>query len=113
MSASSPPEPSSAKPPALLPSSPDAQPARESVVVARGLTKRFGKFTAVDRLDLTIGKGEVVGFIGPNGAGKSTTIRMLCALLTPSAGTASVAGYDVASEPESVRAHIGYMSQKF
>ncbi|MDG0025549.1 ABC transporter ATP-binding protein [Trinickia sp. Y13] len=113
MSASSPPEPSSAKPPAPLPSSPDAQPARESVVLARGLTKRFGKFTAVDRLDLTIGKGEVVGFIGPNGAGKSTTIRMLCALLTPSAGAASVAGYDVASEPESVRAHIGYMSQKF
>lgn len=85
----------------------------EHVVVARGLTKRFGKFTAVDGLDLTIAKGEVVGFIGPNGAGKSTAIRMLCALLAPSAGSASVAGFDVAREPESVRAHIGYMSQKF
>ena len=83
------------------------------VVVARGLTKRFGNFTAVDGLDLTIGKGEVVGFIGPNGSGKSTTIRMLCALLAPSAGSASVAGYDVAREPEVVRTHIGYMSQKF
>ncbi|CAB3681268.1 ABC transporter ATP-binding protein [Trinickia soli] len=87
--------------------------AREPVVVARGLTKRFGTFTAVDRLDLTIGKGEVVGFIGPNGAGKSTAIRMFCALLAPSAGIATVAGFDVAREPESVRAHIGYMSQKF
>ncbi len=82
-------------------------------VVARGLTKTFGSFTAVDRLDLGIATGEVVGFIGPNGAGKSTTIRMLCGLLKPSAGTASVAGFDVGSAPESVRAHIGYMSQKF
>lgn len=90
-----------------------AQSAREPIVVARGLTKRFGKFTAVDRLDLTIGRGEVVGFIGPNGAGKSTAIRMLCSLLAPSAGSASVAGFDVAREAESVRAHIGYMSQKF
>ena len=82
-------------------------------VVAEGLTKRFGAFTAVDRLDLTIGEGEVVGFIGPNGAGKSTTIRMLCGLLRPSAGRASVAGFDVGRQPEAVRAHIGYMSQKF
>jgi ABC-2 type transport system ATP-binding protein len=82
-------------------------------VVAEGLTKRFGSFTAVDRLDLTIAKGEVVGFIGPNGAGKSTTIRMLCGLLRPSAGRAMVAGFDVGREPEAVRAHIGYMSQKF
>ncbi len=82
-------------------------------VVAEGLTKRFGSFTAVDRLDLRIMKGEVVGFIGPNGAGKSTAIRMLCGLLRPTAGRASVAGFDVAREPEAVRAHIGYMSQKF
>lgn len=98
--------------PGRLPPSASAR-GPENVVVARGLTKRFGKFTAVDGLDLTIAKGEVVGFIGPNGAGKSTTIRMLCALLAPSAGSALVAGFDVAREPESVRTHIGYMSQKF
>jgi ABC-2 type transport system ATP-binding protein len=82
-------------------------------VQAEKLTKRFGTFTAVDQLDLTIEKGEIVGFIGPNGAGKSTTMRMLCGLLTPTAGRATVAGYDVGREPEAVRAHIGYMSQKF
>jgi len=82
-------------------------------IVAAGLTKRFGRFTAVDRLDLSIAAGEVVGFIGPNGAGKSTTIRMLCGLLQPSAGRAVVAGFDVARQAEAVRAHIGYMSQKF
>jgi len=82
-------------------------------VQAAGLSKRFGAFTAVDRLDLGIAKGEVVGFIGPNGAGKSTTIRMLCGLLQPSAGRAVVAGFDVGRQPEAVREHIGYMSQKF
>ena len=82
-------------------------------ILAEGLTKRFGAFTAVDRLDLSIDKGKVVGFIGPNGAGKSTTIRMLCGLLRPTAGRASVAGFDVGRQPEAVRAHIGYMSQKF
>ena len=82
-------------------------------VLARGLTKHFGAFTAVDHVDLSIAKGEVVGFIGPNGAGKSTTIRMLCGLLTPSSGTARVAGYDVGEHPEAVREHIGYMSQRF
>ena len=84
-----------------------------SAILARGLTKRFGSFTAVDRLDLDIAPGEVVGFIGPNGAGKSTTIRLLCGLLRPSAGEAYVAGFDIAQRPEAVRAHIGYMSQKF
>jgi ABC-2 type transport system ATP-binding protein len=83
------------------------------VVIAQALTKRFGAFTAVDHLDLSIAKGEVVGFIGPNGAGKSTTIRMLCGLLRPSEGRATVAGIDVGREPEAVRQHIGYMSQKF
>ena len=82
-------------------------------VWADGLTKRFASFTAVDHLDLRIEKGEVVGFIGPNGAGKSTTIRMLCGLLRPSEGRASVAGFDVGRQPEEVREHIGYMSQKF
>ncbi|WP_437558624.1 ABC transporter ATP-binding protein [Acidithiobacillus sulfuriphilus] len=82
-------------------------------VLAEGLTKRFDGFTAVDHLTLRIEKGEVVGFIGPNGAGKSTTIRMLCGLLRPSEGRASVAGFDVGRQPEAVREHIGYMSQKF
>ncbi|MDA8048935.1 MAG: ABC transporter ATP-binding protein [Rhodospirillales bacterium] len=87
--------------------------APQPAVLAEGLTKIFGKFIAVDHLDLTIATGEVVGFIGPNGAGKSTTIRMLCALLTPSAGRAFVAGFDVVGAAEEVREHIGYMSQKF
>ncbi len=87
--------------------------ADDAVVLAQALTKRFGAFTAVDGLDLAIARGEVVGFIGPNGAGKSTAIRLLCGLLRPSAGRAIVAGYDVGREPEAVREHIGYMSQKF
>ena len=82
-------------------------------VVIEELTKRFGDFVAVDRINLTVRKGEVFGFLGPNGAGKSTTIRMLCGLLKPSAGRAMVAGYDVSRDPEAVRQNIGYMSQKF
>jgi len=82
-------------------------------VVIDSLSKRFGGFVAVDKLDLTVRKGEVFGFLGPNGAGKSTTIRMLCGLLKPTSGHASVAGYDVARDPEAVRQNIGYMSQKF
>jgi ABC-2 type transport system ATP-binding protein len=88
-------------------------PSGDPAVVAENLTKRFGAFTAVDRINLSITKGEVVAFVGPNGAGKSTTIRMLCGLLRPSAGRAEVAGLDVQRQPEGVRAHIGYMSQKF
>ena len=85
----------------------------ERSVAVKDLVKRFGAFTAVDRLNLEIRKGEVFGFLGPNGAGKSTTIRMLCGLLKPTSGQATVAGYDVARRPEAVRQNIGYMSQKF
>ncbi len=82
-------------------------------VVIENLVKRFGSFVAVDRINLAIRKGEVFGFLGPNGAGKSTTIRMLCGLLRPTEGRATVAGFDVARCPEAVRQNIGYMSQKF
>jgi ABC-2 type transport system ATP-binding protein len=82
-------------------------------VVADDLVKRFGAFTAVDHISFRIRKGEIMGFLGPNGAGKSTTIRILCGLLQPTAGRATVAGIDVARDPEGVRQHIGYMSQRF
>jgi ABC-2 type transport system ATP-binding protein len=88
-------------------------PDQPNSVVAEKLVKRFGDFVAVDQLSLEVRKGEVFGFLGPNGAGKSTTIRMLCGLLKPTSGRASVAGFDVAREPEAVRQNIGYMSQKF
>jgi ABC-2 type transport system ATP-binding protein len=77
------------------------------------LVKKFGDFVAVDRISLQVRQGEIFGFLGPNGAGKSTTIRMLCGLLTPSSGRATVAGFDVAAAPEQVRRNLGYMSQKF
>jgi ABC-2 type transport system ATP-binding protein len=77
------------------------------------LTKKFGDFTAVNGVTFQVPRGEIFGFLGPNGAGKTTTIRMLLGLLKPTGGTAKVIGYDVASESESLRRHIGYMSQKF
>ncbi len=77
-----------------------------------GLVRRFGDFVAVDQVDLEIGKGEIYGFLGPNGAGKSTIVRMLCTLLAPSAGSASVAGYDVGSQPGEVRLRIGVALQE-
>jgi ABC-2 type transport system ATP-binding protein len=77
------------------------------------LRKRFGPFTAVDGISLTVERGEIFGFLGSNGAGKSTTIRMLCGLLAPSSGRAQVLGIDVARDPEAVKRRIGYMSQRF
>lgn len=85
----------------------------EPAIVVDALTRRFGDFTAVDAISFTVAQGEVFGFLGANGAGKTTAIRMLIGLLLPSAGRATVAGFDVASDSEEVRRRIGYMSQRF
>ena len=84
-----------------------------NAVEIQDLVKRFGDFVAVDHVTLQVRRGEIFGFLGPNGAGKSTTIRMLCGLLLPTSGTASVGGLDVMKESEAIKRHIGYMSQKF
>jgi ABC-2 type transport system ATP-binding protein len=85
----------------------------EASVEVIHLTKRFGTFIAVDDVTFEAHRGEIFGFLGPNGSGKSTTIRILCGLLRPTSGEAKVAGIDVVADPEGVRQHIGYMSQKF
>jgi ABC-2 type transport system ATP-binding protein len=82
-------------------------------IEVKSLTKRFGDFTAVDNVTFEVGRGAIFGFLGANGAGKSTTIRMLCGLLDPTSGTATVGGFDVGREPERIKTVIGYMSQKF
>jgi ABC-2 type transport system ATP-binding protein len=79
----------------------------------RDLTKRFGAFTAVDRVSFTVKRGEIFGFLGANGAGKSTTIRMLCGLLQPTSGSATVGGFDLNTQTDQVKQNIGYMSQRF
>jgi ABC-2 type transport system ATP-binding protein len=78
-----------------------------------GLTKRFGKKTVVDNFDIQVPRGEVWGFLGPNGSGKTTTIRMLCGLLRPDAGQGNCLGYDVLRQSAEIKAHVGYMTQKF
>ena len=83
------------------------------IVWVKDLEKRFGSFTAVDRISFAVQRGEIFGFLGPNGAGKSTTIRMLCGIISPSAGAGQVAGHDLFSEAEAIKHTIGYMSQKF
>lgn len=85
----------------------------DPAVETRGLTRRFGTLTAVRELTLRIEAGEVFGLLGPNGSGKTTTIRMLCGLLAPSAGTARVAGLEVTEAPDRIKERIGYMSQRF
>jgi ABC-2 type transport system ATP-binding protein len=88
-------------------------PAWTDAVVAEGLRKTFGSLVAVEGISMTIRRGEVFGFLGPNGSGKTTTIRMLCGLMEPSGGAATVVGYDVRRDAEQIRRRIGYMSQKF
>jgi ABC-2 type transport system ATP-binding protein len=85
----------------------------ENAVVVKNLEKRFGSFTAVNRVSFEVQRGEIFGFLGPNGAGKSTTIRMLTGILAPTGGTGTVAGFDVRTQAEKIKANIGYMSQKF
>src|SRR5262249_26176575 len=85
----------------------------EVMIHAEGLTKRFGHFTAVDHVTFSVEKGSIFGFLGPNGSGKSTVIRMLCGILAPTSGTATIAGIDVVSDTDAVKQLIGYMSQKF
>ena len=82
-------------------------------IVVRELEKRFGAFTAVDKISFAVRTGEIFGFLGSNGSGKSTTIRMLCGILTPTSGTGKVAGFDIVTEAEEIKHSIGYMSQKF
>ena len=85
----------------------------EVVISVRELTKKFGNFTAVDRISFDVYRGEIFGFIGANGAGKTTAMRMLCGLSYPTSGSGTVAGFDVMSEGEKIKRHIGYMSQRF
>ncbi len=88
-------------------------PANGIAVRVQELERRFGAFVAVNKVSFEVRAGEIFGFLGPNGAGKSTTIRMLCGILRPSGGEGTVAGYNIWTQPEEIKAHIGYMSQKF
>lgn len=83
------------------------------IISVHEITKRFGNFTAVDRISFDVRRGEIFGFLGANGAGKTTAMRMLCGLSYPSSGNGVVAGYDVLTEGEKIKRHIGYMSQRF
>ncbi len=85
----------------------------EYAISIKGLTKKFGDFTAVDNLSFNIPKGKIFGFLGPNGSGKSTTIRMICGVLSPTSGEGKVLGYDLLKDTEKIKQNIGYMSQKF
>jgi ABC-2 type transport system ATP-binding protein len=87
--------------------------AGEVTVKVEQLTRMFGSFTAVDHINLEVGRGEIFGFLGPNGAGKSTTIKMLCGLLTPTSGGGRVGGLDIMRQSEEIKKNIGYMSQRF
>jgi len=82
-------------------------------IEVKNLTKKFGQFTAVNRISFNVRKGEIFGFLGPNGAGKSTTIRMLCGIIRSTSGSGSVGGYSIDTQPEEIKKIIGYMSQRF
>jgi ABC-2 type transport system ATP-binding protein len=82
-------------------------------VSVQSLEKKFGSFTAVNKIDFAVNRGEIFGFLGPNGAGKSTTIRMLCGIITPTSGSGQVGGFDINKEQEKIKQNIGYMSQRF
>jgi len=105
----------------MVPRTATAIPAKQATALERGqpavevqeLSRRFGAFTAVDSVSIQVPRGEIFGFLGPNGAGKSTVIRMLCGLLQPTSGQGTVHGFDINREPERIKRHIGYMSQKF
>jgi ABC-2 type transport system ATP-binding protein len=84
-----------------------------AIIETHDLTKRFGELVAVDRLNLSVAQGEIFGLVGPDGAGKTTTLRMLCGLMEPNGGSATVAGHDVARESQAVKDQIGYMAQRF
>ena len=84
-----------------------------SIIETHDLTRRFGALTAVDHLTLSVAQGEIFGLVGPDGAGKTTTLRMLCGLIDPTEGNATVAGHDVMKEPQAVKDQIGYMAQRF
>jgi ABC-2 type transport system ATP-binding protein len=86
---------------------------REFAIEAKGLTRRFGSFVAVNNVDLQVERAHIYGFLGPNGSGKSTTIRMLCGLLTPTSGSIRVLGHEIPRDSEMLRTKIGYMTQKF
>jgi len=83
------------------------------VIEVNNLVKKFGEFTAVDRVSFSVRRGEIFGFLGPNGSGKTTTIRMVCGLLMPTSGSGKVLGFDIVREAEQIKKRIGYMSQKF
>jgi ABC-2 type transport system ATP-binding protein len=88
-------------------------PTQEKAIVVKNLSRHFGDFKAVDNISFEVNRGEIFGFLGPNGAGKSTTIRMLNGLLLPTSGEGKVGGYDIITENDKIKDHIGYMSQKF
>ncbi|RLC53794.1 MAG: ABC transporter ATP-binding protein [Candidatus Cloacimonadota bacterium] len=85
----------------------------EDIIKVNALSKKFGKFTAVDKITFSVKRGEIFGFLGANGAGKTTCIKMLCGLLQPTTGIATVGGFDIYKETEKIKLNIGYMSQKF